>query len=264
MTRSGAARSDICSGRAYHAHRRSDHLPRRHVDAAKPRIRDPDRRAAAARSRDGRPLLPRVGARQLSGARLRAPRLPPDDHGRARQRPALRAPRQATLPRRRRGPRLPRALPRLRVRAERAHVVPGRQPRLLERHEPLLLHRRRASPPLPRRRRAAAALALARRHAAAARARRAPHLRSRRLRRAGRLPLRGGHARAPHLPRGQHHVRAGAVRPHERRRAASWSRSSAASLLRRARSSAGSRSLATSSSCTRCPRARAGWSTARR
>jgi predicted metalloprotease with PDZ domain len=37
---------------------------------------------------------------------------------------------------------VPRALPRVRLRAERAHVLPRREPRLLERHQRVLLRRR--------------------------------------------------------------------------------------------------------------------------
>ena len=97
-----------------------------------------------------------------------------DDHRRARAAAAARAPRQAALAGASRRARVPRALPRVRVRAQRAHVVPGRQPRLLERHQPVLLRRGRAGAAVPRWRSCRAARRLARRHRAAAGRRRAP------------------------------------------------------------------------------------------
>ena len=73
----------------------------------------------------------------------------------------------------------------------------------------------------------------------------------------------GTHAHA-RVHRRAHPVRAGALRPHQRRRRAPASTSSAGSSPRPARCSAASRSTATCSSCTRCRSARAASSTARR
>ncbi len=100
--------------------------------------------------------------------------------------------RQAALARRQRRARLPRALPGLRLRADRAHLVPRRQPRLLERHQPVLLRRGRARAP-----RARSTVAPPRSRwrvdtALPPIAGAPPHLLARRrLRRAGRLAVRG-------------------------------------------------------------------------
>ena len=68
---------------------------------------------------------------------------------------------------------LRRPLSGVRVRGQRAHVVPRRQPRLLERHQRVLLRRGRAGTPVPRHRGAARGLEVAGRDRAAARAGRA-------------------------------------------------------------------------------------------
>ena len=139
-----------------------------------------------------------------------------------RGRPAARdeRARQAALAGRQRRARLPRALPGVRLRGQRAHVVPRRQPRLLERHQPVLLRRGRA-------RRAPAevdgrAARRARAGASPPRCRRSPgappHLRRRRLRRARRLAVRGRRrTRTRAFTVGRHALRAGALRPHQRR-----------------------------------------------
>ena len=157
-----------------------------------------------------------------------------------------------------------RALPRVRVRGERAHVVPRRQPRLLERHQHLLLRRGRAGAPLPRDRGAAAALGLARGDRAAAGGPRAQQLRGGRLRRAGRRAVRDRHARDARV-QGRADASSSwrctaAATPTPR----AWSTSCAASSPRRGGCSAASRSTATCSSCTRCRSDRAASSTARR
>ncbi len=71
--------------------------------------------------------------------------------GRGRPLPAARVVRldkQRWRIRDRRAP-VPGPLPGVRLRGQRAHLVPRRQPRLLERHQPVLLRRRRARAPLP-------------------------------------------------------------------------------------------------------------------
>ena len=184
----------------------------------------------------------------------------------ARGRPLrARAPRQAALAHRDRRARVPRPLPRVRVRGQRAHVVPRRQPRLLERHQPVLLRRRRAGAPLPRHRGAAAALAAG---ASPPRCRRCAGARvtyaAADFDELVRRPVRGRHARDARVHRRAHAVRAGALRPHQRRRRAPGRHPAPRSSPPPGASSAASRSTATCSSCTRCRSDRAASSTARR
>ena len=198
-----------------------------------------------------------LGAGQLPGARLRPARVRADRHRRARPAAGARAARQAALAHPDRRAPVPRPLPRVRVRGERAHVVPRRQPRLLERHQRVLPRRGRAGAPLPRDGGAAAALGLAGGDRAgaggAARATptRPPTSTSWSTRRS--RSARTRRARSRSGARSSSWRCTAATTPTSR----AWSTSCAASSPRPGGSSAASRSTATCSSCTRC-RSRSG------
>ena len=199
-------------------YRPPDRLPRLDAGAGVARISGGDAGAGYRRPPGGGDRLSGLGAGELHGARLRPPSDRPRRHRRCRPRTRARARgprRQATLARPDQWAAVSRPLPNLRLRGDRAHLLPRRQPRLLERHQPVLLRRRRAGAPLRGHRRAAQP-ALARGHRAAGRRRASTDLRRGRLRRALRLAVRDRHAYALHLHRGEDTVRAGALRPHQR------------------------------------------------
>ena len=135
------------------------------------------------------------------------------------QRPAARAraPRQAALADPDRRAALRRPLSRVRVRGQRAHVVPRRQPRLLERHQPVLLRRGRARTPVPRHRGAAARGSPAGGSRPRCRASRAAPTRPPTSTSSCDAPVRDRHARDARVQGRAHEVRAGALRPLQRR-----------------------------------------------
>ena len=128
---------------------------------------------------------------------------------------------------------LPRPLPGLCVRGQRAHVVPRRQPRLLERHQRLLLRRGRAGRPCRVDGGAAAARRVAGRDRAAAPSPGAATYAAADFDELCDSPVRGRHARDARASRSGARVRAGALRPHQRRHAPPGRHPRAASSPRR-------------------------------